>query len=334
MTTAPGRALALELAFMSETPFTTAAVIGTGMMGPGIALTLAMGGLRTTILSRTPETAASGIEKARAQARLLAENQLAAPELLDRALSLLEASTDFDDTIRAAGLVIESGPEDMAWKQALFARLDALAAPEAILASNTSGLSITAISSACSRPQRALTTHFWNPPHLMPLVEIVKGEQTADHALESVRTLLAACGKTPVVVRKDRPGQLGNRLQMALVREAAYMISEGIATAADIDTVARNGFGLRMPAYGILEHQDVVGLTLGLGLVDYVSPDLCNEPRAPEYFRDLVRRGHLGAATGMGFYDWSVKDAGAVKTRRDRFLIDVLRYRRQNPSQA
>ena len=319
---------------MPETRFTTAAVIGTGMMGPGIALTLAMGGLRCTILSRSGESAARGLEKARAQARLLAENSLAGADLLERAVGLLEATTAFDDTIRAADLVIESGPEDMAFKQALFARMDALASPRAVLASNTSGLSITAIAAGCSRPQRVLTTHFWNPPHLMPLVEIVKAERTSAEAVEAVRALLAACGKTPVVVKKDRPGQLGNRLQMALVREAAYIISEGIASAEDVDTVARNGFGLRMPAYGILEHQDVVGLDLGLSVVDYVSPDLFNEPRAPEYFRELVRRGDLGAKTGKGFYDWSIKDADAVRARRDQFLVAVLRYRRQNPSQA
>jgi 3-hydroxybutyryl-CoA dehydrogenase len=319
---------------MPETRFTTAAVIGTGMMGPGIALTLAMGGVRSTILSRTGESAASGLEKARAQARLLAENSLAGAALLERAVGLLHATTAFDDTIRAADLVIESGPEDMAFKQALFARMDALASPGAVLASNTSGLSITAIAAGCSRPERVLTTHFWNPPHLMPLVEIVKAERTSAEAVEAVRALLAACGKTPVVVKKDRPGQLGNRLQMALVREAAYIISEGIASAEDVDTVARNGFGLRMPAYGILEHQDVVGLDLGLSVVDYVSRDLFNEPRAPEYFRELVRRGDLGAKTGKGFYDWSIKDAGAVRARRDQFLVAVLRYRRQNPSQA
>ena len=319
---------------MPETRFTTAAVIGTGMMGPGIALTLAMGGVRSTILSRTGESAARGLEKARAQARLLAENSLAGADLLERAVGLLHASTAFDGTIRAADLVIESGPEDMPFKQALFARMDALASPRAVLASNTSGLSITAIAAGCSRPQRVLTTHFWNPPHLMPLVEIVKAERTSAEAVEAVRALLAACGKTPVVVKKDRPGQLGNRLQMALVREAAYIISEGIASAEDVDTVARNGFGLRMPAYGILEHQDVVGLDLGLSVVDYVSRDLFNEPRAPEYFRELVRRGDLGAKTGKGFYDWSIKDADAVRARRDQFLVAVLRYRRQNPSQA
>jgi 3-hydroxybutyryl-CoA dehydrogenase len=313
---------------MADHGFTRAAVIGTGMMGPGIALTLALGGLRTALLSRNAESAARGLEKARAQSRLLAENGLVDPARAEEACGLLNYSTEFEETVAKAGMVVESCPEDMAFKQQLFARLDAVAPPTALLASNTSGMSITAIASLCQRPERILTTHFWNPPHLMPLVEVVKGEKTADEAVERVRSILVACGKTPVIVRKDRPGQLGNRLQMALVREAANIIAEGIATAEDIDMVAKNGFGLRMPAYGILEHQDMAGLKLGLGVLEYVARDLYNEPRGPEYFHDLVRRGDLGVSTGKGFYDWSVKSADEVRAGRDAFLIEVLRYRR------
>jgi 3-hydroxybutyryl-CoA dehydrogenase len=314
---------------MTDTKFATAAVIGTGMMGPGIALSLALGGVRATILSRSAEGAAKGVEKARAQAQLLAGHGLVDSAQAARVADLVTGSTAFDETIAGAGLVVESGPEDMAFKQDLFARMDALAQPQAVLASNTSGLSITAIASRCARPERVLTAHFWNPPHLMPLVEIVMGEKTSPGAAEAMRALLLACGKAPVIVKKDRPGQLGNRLQMALVREAVNIIAEGIATAEDVDTVAKNGFGLRMPAYGILEHQDIVGLDMGMAIVDYVTRDLYNEPRAPEYMRDLVRRGDLGAKTGKGFYDWSVKSADAVKASRDSFLVEVLRYRRR-----
>ena len=306
-----------------------AAVIGTGMMGPGIALTLALGGLRTTILSRGAENAARALEKARSQAFLLADRDLIGSDCAERAAGLLEASTAFDEIVAGAGLIVESAPEDLPFKQELFARLDALAAPSALLASNTSGLSITAVAERCSRPERALTAHFWNPPHLMPLVEIVMGAKTSDTAAETLRDVLLECGKTPVIVRKDRPGQLGNRLQMALLREASHIIAEGIAGADDIDSVVRNGLGLRMPAYGLLEHMDVVGLNLGLAVLEYVARDLYSEPHAPEYIRDLVRRGDLGAPTGKGFYDWSVKSADEVRARRDAFLIEVLRYRRK-----
>jgi 3-hydroxybutyryl-CoA dehydrogenase len=312
----------------------TAAVIGTGVMGPGIALVLALGGLRATIVSRTPEHAAAGMEKARGQASVLLESELAAPEQVGRALELLQSSADLEGSVAAADLVVESGPENMEFKQELFARMDALAPAHAVLASNTSGLSITAISSRCTRPERVLTTHFWNPPHLIPLVEIVKGEKTSDDAAQAVRAVLAACGKTPVIVNKDRPGQLGNRLQMALVREAAYIVAEGIASAADVDTVARNSFGIRLPAYGILEHQDMVGLDVCVKILDYVAVDLNGEPRAPEYYRELAGSGKLGAKTGQGFYDWAVKSADEVKARRDGFVIQVLRWRRQAAARA
>ena len=307
-----------------------AAVIGTGMMGPGIALTLALGGLRTTILSRGKENAARALEKARLQALLLADRDLIDRARAERAAGLLAASTAFDEIVAGAGLIVESAPEDLPFKQELFARLDALAAPSALLASNTSGLSITAVAERCSRPERVLTAHFWNPPHLMPLVEIVMGAKTSDAAAETLRDVLLECGKTPVIVRKDRPGQLGNRLQMALLREASHIIAEGIAGPDDIDTVVRDGLGLRMPAYGLLEHMDVVGLNMGLAILEYVARDLYSEPHAPEYIRDLVRRGDLGAPTGKGFYDWSVKSADEVRARRDAFLIEVLRYRRKN----
>jgi len=311
------------------TGWNTAAVIGTGMMGPGIALTLALGGMRATILSRTDDGAARGVDKAMRQAQILAENGLVTADWAARAAARIVGSTAFDQAITAADLVVESAPEDLAFKQDLFARMDGLAGPRTVLASNTSGLSITAIAAGCRLPERVLTTHFWNPPHLIPLVEIVKGEKTSDGAASAVRQLLIACGKTPVIVKKDRPGQLGNRLQMALVREAANIVAEGIADVEDVDSVVKNGLGLRMPAYGILEHMDVAGLDLAISVLEYVVRDLYNEPRAPEYLREMVRRGDLGAKTGRGFYDWSSKSADEVRARRDAFLVEVLRWRKR-----
>ncbi|SPF32417.1 3-hydroxyacyl-CoA dehydrogenase [Candidatus Sulfopaludibacter sp. SbA4] len=311
------------------TGWNTAAVIGTGMMGPGIALTLALGGMRATILSRTDDGAARGVDKAMRQAQILAENGLVTADWAARAAARIVGSTAFDQAITAADLVVESAPEDLAFKQDLFARMDGLAGPRTVLASNTSGLSITAIAAGCRLSERVLTTHFWNPPHLIPLVEIVKGEKTSDGAASAVRQLLIACGKTPVIVKKDRPGQLGNRLQMALVREAANIVAEGIADVEDVDSVVKNGLGLRMPAYGILEHMDVAGLDLAISVLEYVVRDLYNEPRAPEYLREMVRRGDLGAKTGRGFYDWSSKSADEVRARRDAFLVEVLRWRKR-----
>ncbi|MDQ6706672.1 MAG: 3-hydroxyacyl-CoA dehydrogenase family protein [Acidobacteriota bacterium] len=312
-------------ATLTKTAIRNAAVIGTGMMGPGIAATLALGGVPATILSRSAEGASKGLESARAQMRILEENGLVSADRVKAAA--IDTSTDFERTIAQTDLVIESAVENMEFKQELFARMDAIARPDTILASNTSGLSITAIASCCSRPERVLTTHFWNPPHLMPLVEIVKGERTSAEVAECVRELLLHCGKVPVVVKKDRPGQLGNRLQMALVREAVNIVAEGIADVEDVDLAAKMGFGLRLPVYGIFEHQDAVGLDMGLGIVDYVAADLYNEPHAPDLYRQKVRDGNLGAKTGRGFYDWSKKSLEDVKSRRDQFVLKFLKER-------
>jgi 3-hydroxybutyryl-CoA dehydrogenase len=311
---------------MSNTSFQSGVVIGTGMMGPGTAMALALGGLRTVLLSRRLASAESGVARAGGYLTLLASHGLIDPAQADRARGLLSASEDFDATVCGADIVIESALENMELKQELFARLDSIARPDAVLTSNTSGLSITAIASRCQRPERTMTTHFWNPAHLMPLVEVVQGEHTDGAEATSVVELLRQCGKTPVLVNKDTPGQLGNRLQMALVREAVNIVQEGIADAESVDLAAKTSFGMRLPVYGILEHMDMVGLDLGARVLDYVTHDLNNEPGMPKLMRDLLETEQLGVKSGRGFYDWSEKDAEAVKSRRDNFLIEFLKH--------
>lgn len=303
----------------------TAAVIGTGMMGPGIALTLALGGVRAVILSRNEDSAQAGLAKAHQQLAMLQEHGIATPGQAAAAGPLLSATSDFDQAVAPADIVIESAPEQMELKQDLFVRIEAIAKPTAVLTSNTSGLSITAIAMRCSRPERVMTTHFWNPPYVMPLVEIVKGARTDDALALAVQQLMSRCGKVAVMVKKDTPGQLGNRLQMALVREAVHIVEAGIADAADVDIAAKCGFGLRLPVYGIFEHMDMVGLDLAGAVLEYAATDLYSEPRAPQLVRDKLAAGELGVRTGRGFYDWSIKSADEVRSRRDRFVLGFLR---------
>ncbi len=310
---------------MPNANFRTAAVIGTGMMGPGITAILGLGGVEATILSRTGEGAEKGLGKARSLLGVLKEEELTGGDLYEWAVEHIQSSADFEKTIAQADLVIESIPEDMAVKQDVFARMDRVAKPDAVLTTNTSGLSVTEIARKCSRPERVLTTHFWNPPHLMPLVEVVRGKKTSDEVVVGVKELLEGCGKSVVVVRKDRPGQLGNRMQHALIREAINIVGEGIAGPEDVDLAAKMGFGLRLPVYGVLEHMDIVGLDMGLAITDYVCQDLYNEPKSPDAIREKVERGDLGAKTGKGFYDWTKKDADEVRARRNGFVIEFLK---------
>jgi len=317
------------MAPMPEPTFLSAAVIGAGMMGPGIAVTLALGGLRTTIVDLTDEGARAGAEKACVQLDSLLRSGLADAPTCARARQSIDSSAEFDATVARADLVIESVPEKMELKKEVFARMDSVARPETVLATNTSGLSVTAIASGCRRPERVMTTHFWNPAFLMPLVEVVLGEKTSLKIAEAVRDLMTRCGKTAVIVKKDRPGQLGNRLQMALWREAMHIVAEGIADPEAVDLAAKMGFGLRLPVYGIFEHADAVGLDMILDIISYVSQDLYSEPRAPQLIYDLVARGELGAKSGKGFYDWSQKDIKEVIARRDEFVLEMARRRRR-----
>lgn len=302
-----------------------ATVAGSGMMGPGIAATFALAGIPTTILSRSEERAWNALNAARQQLMLLEKDEILTKQQADRAIELLDATHDFNAAMEARDLVVESIPEDMALKQEWIEQVEALVGEQTIIASNTSGLSITDMSSRARHPERICTTHFWNPAHLMPLVEIVRSPQTNDATVETLEHYLQQAGKVTVVVKKDRPGQLGNRLQMALVREAVNIVSEGIAGVADVDRAASLGFGLRLPVYGIFEHADLVGLDMSGSICDYVSQDLYSEPRAPELYRQIVRAGQLGAKTGKGFYDWGNKDADQVRYRRDRWLREFLK---------
>jgi 3-hydroxybutyryl-CoA dehydrogenase len=304
------------------------AVAGTGMMGPGIAAVFALAGCEATIVSRAAENAVSAVARAKTLIEQLVANELVEPERGRAAQERLLGSTDLEGAARSAQLFVESIAENLAVKQDYFARLDQ-AAPDAILCSNTSGISITQIAAKCAKPERVLTTHFWNPPHLMPLVEVVMGEATNVSIAQAVVQLLREAGKVPVLVRKDRPGQLGNRFLNALARECVNIVEEGIATPEDVDLAIKTGMGLRFPAYGIFEHLDLVGLDLAQVVQDYVIPDLSVVQGAGRLLKEKVAKGQLGAKEGTGFLKWTPQEANRVRDRRDKFLVQVLRWQKE-----
>ena len=224
------------------------AVLGTGMMGPGITISLVLAGHPATLYGRTPASLERGLAAVQRGLDLLRREGLATARAAQTALRRIETTTDLGTAVGQADLVFESVAEDLELKQQLFAQVEQLAPAEAILASNTSGLPITRIAERMAQPQRAATTHFWNPPHLMPLVEVVKGEHTSEATLTRLSQVLTRAGKRVVVVRKDVPGQLGNRLLHALFREAFFIVQEGVASVEDVDTALKFGPGLRFPA--------------------------------------------------------------------------------------
>jgi len=308
-----------------EDRFARVAVIGTGMMGPGIALTLARGGGRVALFGRSTDSIERGFARLDEALAFLVDHQL-----LDdtQALELRKrvwGTTDLGKAVEGAGLVLESVVENLEAKRLLLSQLEEACSPDTLLTSNTSGLRISDIAEGLGHPERAATLHFWYPAHLMPLVEITQGERTSDATVDALVTFMRRCGKAPVVARKDVPGQIANRLQHALFREATYMVQEGIASPADVDLALEMGPGRRWPVYGVLEHHDIVGIDLGLSVQRSLVPGLCRSPEPLPILEQKVARGETGVKTGQGFYDWSKRDADAVKERRDAFLCMLAR---------
>lgn len=302
-----------------------AVVVGTGMMGPGIAYALATAGCAVTLLGRTRESVDKGIRSFRKAVDTLIAADCITKTVSESVIDKISGSTDLESAIRDTDLVIESIVEDVKVKQELFSRIESGCPIDTILTSNTSGLPATELAGVLQHPDRFAVTHFWNPPHLMPLVEVVKGESTSIETVETLAALLTKAGKKPVKVLKDTPGQLGNRLFHALIREAYWIVQEGIASAGDVDSAIKNGLGRRFPVYGALEHQDLVGLDMVCAIQDYMCKALCSEREPAKLLRDLVSTGDLGAKTGKGVYDWTEKSQTDVIEQRDRFLIHLLR---------
>jgi 3-hydroxybutyryl-CoA dehydrogenase len=309
--------------------FQRAAVLGTGQMGPGIAMLLAHGGLETVLVSRTAGGAEQGLRQARDLLQFWRERDLTTEADRQATLGRLTATSTRAVAVRDADLVIESVLEDLGLKQELFRALEREVHDATLLCTNTSGLRITDIAAGMQRPERAYTTHFWNPPHLVQLVEIIVGERSDLAGAERLRTLLRACGKRPVIGLKDVPGQLGNRLQHAVIREALYMLEQGIASAEDIEESLKAGPASRWPVYGPFEHNDMVGLELTRAVQTAVIPSLAANDRPAALLDEKIAAGDVGVKSGQGHYAWTPERAAAVRRRRDEFLVERLRAERQ-----
>lgn len=220
-----------------------------------------------------------------------------------------------------ADFVFEAAPEKLALKQAIFAEVEDHAPAAAILASNTSVMPITGIMAGLRDKSRALGTHWWNPPHLIPLVEVIRTADTSDRAMEATMALLADAGKTPVRVEKDVPGFIGNRLQHALWREAVSLVERGICDAEAVDTVVKSCFGRRLAVLGPLENADLVGTDLTLDIHATVLADLDHRPGPSPYLQGLVAAGKLGMKSGVGFHRWTPEEAKALREKVARHLI-------------
>jgi 3-hydroxybutyryl-CoA dehydrogenase len=286
---------------MLGTEVSRVTVVGAGTMGHGIAQVIAMAGASVTLVDRSTELVEAGLSRIRANLEAGVERGKVEPAARDAALERVRGQVDLADAARDIELAIEAVPERMALKRDVFRTLEEAAPADAVLATNTSSLSITAIQAGLARPDRVVGLHFFNPVHIIQLVEVVRGDATADAVVEAAVAFTRWIGKEPIVVR-DAPGFASSRLGIALGLEAMRMVEEGVASPADIDTAMTLGY--RHPM-GPLRLTDLVGLDVRLDIAEYLHEQLDNERFAPPaILREKVARGELGKKTGKGFFEW------------------------------
>jgi 5-formyl-3-hydroxy-2-methylpyridine 4-carboxylic acid 5-dehydrogenase len=278
-----------------------AAVIGLGTMGPGIAVTLARGGLDVTCF----DVSAEQLRKAQAE------------------MPALSFEADLARAVGAAGLVVEAVPERLELKHKVFADVEKLVSANTILASNTSGIPITRLQEAVTTKGRVVGMHWSNPPHLIPMVEVIAGAHTDSSVVQAAKELLAQCGLIPVVVEKDVPGFVHNRLLYAILREAVSLVEKGVVSPEELDKCFKWGLGLKLAVIGPMELLDVAGLDIYEAVAGYLNKDLDNSAGVPSYVTKRTKAKQLGMKTGKGIFEYSPDKIRELRAARAAKLAAV-----------
>jgi 3-hydroxybutyryl-CoA dehydrogenase len=305
------------------------AVLGLGTMGHGIAQSFALAGYDVTCFDESASVRNSLIERVRENLAAFVAAELVGPEQVEPTLAHLHLADSEEEAVADCQFLTEAIPEDLAAKQAVLARLERIMAPETILASNSSSFPISQSGRLLEHPERALVTHWFNPPHLTPVVEVVPGPRTSAEIVQATMQLLTHIGKMPIHVRRELPGFLVNRVQVAIQREVWDLVEQGVATREEIDAAIRGTVGFRFAVMGPLEIHDFAGLDIQLATYRNLVGEIRSDTIAPAVLDRLVAEGHLGIKTGQGFYDYSHDRLVARRTRRDSLLLKLwkLLYR-------
>ncbi len=302
------------------------AVIGAGTMGHGIAQVFALAGLQVALADSDAEVLGKAIPRIQANLETCLEPGSVNEDRAAAAAARITLASNLADAVSQADFIVEAVFENLDVKRDVLHQLEEFCPPHTVITSTTSSFCVRDMAVALSHPERFLVTHFWNPPYVIPVVEVMPGDHTSVEAVEATMMLLEAAGKYPALVRKDVPGFVGNRLQHALRREAIAIVAEGIASPDDVDLIARLSFGLRLPVVGPLETVDLGGLDLTQAIQTYLLPELDRSTEPTQLIRDKIARGELGAKAGQGFYDWPPGRAAEVIRRRDEALLEMVKW--------
>lgn len=305
-------------------------MIGAGFMGPGIAQVFATRGHSVQIYNRSVERLATVHDRVRANLTQMSGYGLIDAAEIGAIVERIGTTTNLAEACAGAEFVIESIAESLELKQDVFAELDRLCPPDVCLCTNTSVISIGAIGAKTKHPERVMGMHFYQPPFLVPLVEVVRSEATDQRLMDRVFQLLQDAGKMPIYVRKDVPGFVANRMQHALWREAFALIDEGVCDAETVDLAIANSFGIRLPVLGPVANADLIGLDLTLAIHNYVLPHLNASGKPSSTLRKHVEAGELGFKTGSGFLEWNEESIAEKRRRLTVHLMEILGKKKQS----
>jgi len=299
-------------------------VVGAGTMGHSIAMVFALGDYHVDLVDLNEEILEKALHLIQSNLQTLRRAKLIDTKSVPKVLRRISPSTSLG-VARGADLVIEAIREDPRAKRRLFLSLDQICPPRTIFASNTSYLNIFNLVRTC-RPEKVVIAHWWAPPHLIPLVDVVKGPRTSPETVKTIKEVLIKLGKKPVVLNKFIPGYIVNRLQRAMAREIFNLLDKGYASPEDIDVAVKSSLGIRIPVVGVVQRYDYTGLDLALTFEKNPSIHLVSKDVVPKTLSRLVEEGSLGVKTGRGFYDYSSKPMAEVLRDRDVKLIELLKF--------
>lgn len=301
------------------------AVVGAGTMGPGIAATIASHGFNVRLYDIQPES----LERSRNTVDTIYETLLASGFLTQDQVAQgnegLEFTLDLKEALEGVDFVIETIPEDMDVKQSFFRQAEQMVPEKTILASNTSGIPITKLAEACRHPGRVIGMHWSNPPHIIPVIEVIRGAKTEDATVAAIRELTERVQMIPVDVLRDVPGFVENRILYAIMREALHLLDQEVASAEDIDAIVKWGVGYKLSVIGPLELLDMAGLDIYHSVASYLNADLNASSEVSAIVRDKVAKGELGIKTGKGLFEYRSDEIPALMQRRMRLLLNAKR---------
>jgi 3-hydroxybutyryl-CoA dehydrogenase len=306
-------------------------IIGSGTMGHTIALNAAWSGIPVIMYGLSREDTDTGMNGIRTKLGALVKNGLIKLAEVEKITARVHLENSLNNAVKDADFVIECVPEDVALKNSLFRQLDLICGSNTILASNTSGLRLSDIAKDTRQPDRILITHFWNPAHLVPLVEVLRSDVTRDDVFSRTMALLQLMDKKPIEVKLEVPGLVGNRLQFALFREAQHLLDQGVATKEDIDAAVTFGIGRRLPVTGPLMSADMGGLDVFNSVSNNLFKSLSNEQQSYPALQALVSQNNYGYKSGRGYYDWDAEFSARMNELRE---TELMRFRKEDQKKA